>query len=184
MKTSCRHHLVFIFALLAFSILFVLTVATEVAAASPDTTEVAAASPDTSDNAGQAAAPAEDYYDVWFDGTLGMNKLIDYKGRAGLPAYYDGATDVHEQVLASDGKVMLPKNAGATVRYDYVLNGWYDVTNGVYYGKDRLGTEVPVSGNTVFYADWVPASLQLGHLGTREGERPAGHHRFHHHASF
>lgn len=85
MKTSCRHHLVFIFALLAFSILFVLTVATEVAAASPDTTEVAAASPDTSDNAGQAAAPAEGYYDVWFDGTLGMNKLIDYKGRAGCP---------------------------------------------------------------------------------------------------
>lgn len=162
MKASCRHHLVFIFALLAFSILFVLPVATEVAAASPDTTEVAAASPDTSDNAGQAAALAEDYYDVWFDGTLGMNKLIDYKGRAGLPAYYDGATDVHEQVLASDGKVMLPKNAGATVRYDYVLNGWYDVTNGVYYGKDRLGTEVPVSGNTVFYADWVPASYNLG----------------------
>ena len=152
MKASCRHHLIFIFVLLAFSILFVLPVATEAAAASPD----------TSDNAGQAAAPTADCYDVWFDGTLGMSKLIDYKGRAGLPAYYDGATDVHEQVLASDGKVMLPKNAGATVRYDYVLNGWYDVTNGVYYGKDRLGTEVPVSGNTVFYADWVPASYNLG----------------------
>lgn len=32
----------------------------------------------------------------------------------------------------------------------------------MYYGRDRLGTEVPVSGNTVFYADWVPASYNLG----------------------
>lgn len=153
MKATRRHHLVFIFALLACSILFALPVAAEAAAASPN----------TSDNAGRAtAAPAEDHYDVWFDGTVGMSMLIRNSRHAGLPAWYDGATDVHEQVLASDGKVVLPENAGTTVRYDYVLNGWYDVIHGVYYGRDRLGTEVPVSGNTVFYADWVPASYNLG----------------------
>ena len=59
MKASCRHHLVFIFALLAFSILFVLPVATEAAAASPDTTEAAAASPDTT----EAAAASRDTSD-------------------------------------------------------------------------------------------------------------------------
>lgn len=103
-----------------------------------------------------------DCYDVWFDGTDGMEQVIRYKGRAGLPAYYDGATDTHKKVSAADGKVVLPTNAGKTTKYDYVLNGWYDITNGKYYGREKLGKEITVNGNTVFYADWVPTGYDLG----------------------
>lgn len=107
------------------------------------------------------SAPVE-HYNVWFDGTDGMEKSTAAKGRAGLPPYYDGATDTYVQVSAAEGKVTLPSTAGTTTKYGYVLNGWYDVTNGRYYGKDALGTEIEIAGDAVFYADWVPASYNLG----------------------
>ncbi len=103
-----------------------------------------------------------DHYDVWFDGTVGMEKLIAGSSKAGLSYYYSGATDTHVQVSIEDGEVTLPETAGSPEKYDYVLNGWYDVTNKKYYSKDKLGTKISISGSAVFYADWVPANYNLG----------------------
>ena len=83
--------------------------------------------------------------EVWFDGTLGEGTNVNY---------YPGATNTH--VAVTSGQVTLPTSAGNPS--GYILNGWYDVTSGVYYGRDQLGQTVPVTQNTVMYADWVPAS--------------------------
>ncbi len=117
---------------------------------------------DDSQEFGVESDDQSDHYDVWFDGTVGMEQLIAGGSKAGLPCYYAGATDTYEEVAKTDGKVTLPKSAGQPSSYDYVLNGWYDVTNDKYYSKDKLGTEIAISGNAVFYADWVPASYNLG----------------------
>ena len=105
---------------------------------------------------------SNEYYDLWFDGTDGMETSIANNGLADLPSYYDGATNEHAQVPVSEGKVTLPDSAGTPKNYEYVLNGWYDITNNKYYDKDKLGTEIEVTGNAVFYADWTPKSYNLG----------------------
>ena len=94
---------------------------------------------------GDELLAAGDYY-VWFDGTEGLGTMQNY---------YQGATNT--RVLATQGRVTLPTSAG-TPANGCVLNGWYDIKTGTYYGKERLGTEITVSQNTVFYADWVPAN--------------------------
>ncbi len=82
---------------------------------------------------------------VWFDGTLGQGTQVNY---------YPGSTNTC--VTASNGLVTLPTSAGNPS--GYVLNGWYDIVNRVYYDSSQLGQQISVPGNTVFYADWVPAS--------------------------
>ena len=72
---------------------------------------------------------------VFLDGTCG-----------GLMAYTGSKS---ERVKLIDNK--LPTEWQLPTRYNYVLNGWYDVTNGEYY---ELGEQVDVEKNTVFYADW------------------------------
>ncbi len=97
---------------------------------------------------------SETYY-VWFDGTDGLKQL-----KPSMDAYYAGATDTC--VTVTDGEVTLPTEAGTTTRYGYKLNGWYDVYNNKYYGSQYLGSKVSVTRNTVFYADWVATSYDLG----------------------
>ncbi len=104
-------------------------------------------------------------YNVWFDGTIGVQELLknsrDTKTyHPGMSAYYEGATDTYIQV--TDGTVTLPETAGETTKYGYTLNGWYDVYNGIYYGKDMLGQEIEVTKDTVFYADWKASDYSLG----------------------
>ena len=95
---------------------------------------------------------SDNVYHVWFDGTIGVQELLknskDKKTyHPGMSAYYEGATDTH--VAVTNGKVTLPETAGKTTKYGYTLNGWYDVYNGTYYGKDKLGTEIEVDKDTV-----------------------------------
>lgn len=112
-------------------------------------------------------------YDVWFDGTDGMEQLVhkNYNGSTtyhpALPTYYQGATDTHESVpVKANGTatVTLPTEAGSPTQYSYTLNGWYDVVNKHYY---KPGEAATITGNTVFYADWVPASYDFGGKNNR-----------------
>ena len=109
-------------------------------------------------------AEGETYY-VWFDGTIGVKQLLEDATdittyHPGMESYYAGATDVCVKV--TDGKVTLPETAGDTYKYEYTLNGWYDVYNNRYYGKEYLGKEVEVTRDTVFYADWKATNYNLG----------------------
>ncbi len=116
---------------------------------------VCGASSAYAENSEQPAADSETYY-VWFDGSIGVKQL-----RSNMEPWYAGATDVC--VTVTDGKVTLPTSASTAANmYDYTLNGWYDVYNNKYYGKQYLGSEVSVTRNTVFYADWVATSYDLG----------------------
>ena len=104
-------------------------------------------------------------YHVWFDGTIGVQQLLDNSGDSstyhpGMSSYYAGAADTHVEV--TDGKLVLPSEAGATQNYEYELNGWYDIYNQTYYGKEYFGTEITISRDTVFYADWKALSYSLG----------------------
>ena len=102
-------------------------------------------------------------YDVWFDGTIGLKQVLKNVGRSQVSTYFTWASDTHMAV--TDAKITLPTTAaeeGVAEAHGYKLNGWYDVYNQIYYGADKLGTEIPVTKKTVFYADWVPANYDFG----------------------
>lgn len=83
---------------------------------------------------------------VWLDGTLG-----------GLMSYRDSLDQKHTTVSGST--ITLPTEWQSPGKYNYKLRGWYDVTNSRYYSP---GENVLVTGNMVLYADWVPASYDVG----------------------
>ncbi len=102
---------------------------------------------------------------VWFDGTIGVQQLLNNRDDSStyhptMSPYYEGATDTC--LTVTNGKVTLPTEAGTTTKYGYTLNGWYDVYNQKYYGKEYLGKEIEVTQNTVFYADWKASNYNLG----------------------
>ncbi len=87
---------------------------------------------------------------VWFDGTCG-----------GLMTY-SGSPD--NGYVAEIGSVMkLPSTWQSPPKYDYVIKGWYDIVGKKYYAP---GAEVKITGNTVFYPDWVAASYDVGHFNS------------------
>ena len=85
-------------------------------------------------------------FTVWLDGTVG-----GLRGFAGSP---------NRNYTAQEGEMFtLPTDWQSPSKYAYVLNGWYDVTNSKYY---KPGEQVTVTGNMVFYADWVAATYDIG----------------------
>ena len=86
---------------------------------------------------------------AWFDGTDGMGTSA---------TYYSGATNTKQECDAGT-TITLPSTAGSTELYDYELNGWYDVTHGVYY---KPGDSVTIVEDTVFYAEWIAESYDFG----------------------
>ena len=95
-------------------------------------------------------------YNVWFDGTLG-----------GMMSYY-GAADTNIPAEAgSDGTavVELPETWQSSTKYPYKLRGWYDINTHEYYPvnpDDNVRPTATISANTVFYADWIAASYNVG----------------------
>lgn len=90
-------------------------------------------------------------YQVWLDGTLG-----------GLMSF-SGSNNTRYEV--SSGTLVLPETWKSPTRYEYVLRGWYDVVDKIYYpvnSEDDVSVQVPITKNTVFYADWEPASYAIG----------------------
>ena len=90
-------------------------------------------------------------YTVWLDGTNG-----------GIMAL-NGAPD--EKIMVPGGTFTLPETWEPSQKYDYVLQGWYDVTNHVYYAP---GAEVEVTQNMVFYADWVASTYDIGEFNAQK----------------
>lgn len=83
---------------------------------------------------------------VWLDGTNGGMTM--YSGSPNTKyTFFEGET------------FTLPTEWDSPSNYQYKMQGWYDVTNSVYYAP---GAEVTVTGNMVFYADWVAASYDIG----------------------
>ncbi len=83
---------------------------------------------------------------VWLDGTNG--RLMSLSG------------SLDKSYSVSVGDILkLPEEWQTPQKYSYKLNGWYDITNGKYYAP---GAEVTVTGNTVFYADWIAATYDIG----------------------
>ncbi len=108
----------------------------------------------TQQNAGQAeaakfyvAAVPQTTYHVWFDGTDG-----------GLMGLY-GSPNEYRAVSSSNNIITLPGTWQSPTKYSYRLNGWYDIVDHKYY---KPGASVTITQNTVFYADWVAASYDVG----------------------
>ncbi len=93
------------------------------------------------------AAVPPNVYHVWFDGTNG-----------GMMSYY-GADNTYQAVDSANNIITLPKTWKSSTKYDYTLNGWYDIKTNTYY---KPGAEVIINQHTVFYADWVAATYDVG----------------------
>lgn len=87
---------------------------------------------------------ADTQYHVWLDGTLG-----------GL-ATFSGSPNSYYSV---SGSMVLPEIWDSPTVYNYTLKGWYDVTSRTYY---QPGDTVTITQDTVFYADWIAASYDIG----------------------
>lgn len=83
---------------------------------------------------------------IWLDGTNG-----------GLRTY--GGTLDSRYTFYQGETFNLPTEWQSPAKYDYKIRGWYDVTNSKYY---LPGEAVTVTGNMVFYADWVAATYDIG----------------------
>ncbi len=88
---------------------------------------------------------------VWFDGTCGGIMSL-------------GGSDDLSYTAYTDSTLTLPTEWRSPVKYEYVLKGWYDITNNKYYAP---GDKVIVTGNTVFYADWKAASYDVGRFNSQ-----------------
>ena len=93
------------------------------------------------------AATQPSVYHVWFDGTNG-----------GMMSYY-GADETYLAVDPADNTITLPTTWKSSTKYDYTLNGWYDIKSSTYY---EPGAKVTIDRHTVFYADWVAATYDVG----------------------
>ena len=83
---------------------------------------------------------------IWLDGTNG-----GLRGFAGSPD--------RSYTAAIGSTFTLPTEWQSPTKYGYKLNGWYDVTNSEYY---KPGDTVKVTGDMVFYADWVAETYDIG----------------------
>lgn len=83
---------------------------------------------------------------VWLDGTQG-----------GISAA--GGSQNQNYSVTKNAEFQLPTVWLSPNKYNYVLRGWYDVTNGMYY---EPGASVTIKDNTVFYADWMAATYDIG----------------------
>ena len=90
-------------------------------------------------------------YTVWLDGTNGGIMSL-------------GGSDDTAYTVDLGSTLTLPESWKSPDKYEYVLKGWYDVTNHKYY---RPGDTVTVTGNTVFYADWMAASYDVGKFNSQ-----------------
>lgn len=86
------------------------------------------------------------YYSVWLDGTCGN-----------LMAFRDSDNTVYS--VAGGSSFTLPTEWKSPGKYAYVVQGWYDVVNNKYYAA---GEQATITGNTVFYADWIAATYDIG----------------------
>lgn len=104
-----------------------------------------------------------DTYTVWVDPTNGSNP------------FYKGVSLVKHENIAYSDTITLPTadDIGNPTGYNYKVRGWYAIT-----GKEdttdesgnlvevqryyQPGEAVSITANTIFYADWVPVTYDIG----------------------
>ncbi|MBR4880320.1 MAG: Cna B-type domain-containing protein, partial [Clostridia bacterium] len=91
---------------------------------------------------------------VWLDGTNGGIMSL-------------GGSDDRSYTAYTNSTMTLPTSWKSPDKYSYVLKGWYDVVNNKYYAP---GDKVVITGNTVFYADWMAASYDVGEFNSQVAE--------------
>ncbi len=87
---------------------------------------------------------------VWLDGTNG-----------GIMTY-SGSLD-RNYFLLQGSTMTLPTEWQSPAKYSYKLRGWYDVVARKYY---LPGSQVTITQDTVFYADWVAATYDIGRFNS------------------
>ncbi len=97
---------------------------------------------------------------LWFDGTNG-----------GLMAL--GGSDDTAYTVLSGSTIQLPSTWRSPDKYDYRLRGWYDVVNNRYY---QPGDTYTVTGDAVFYADWVAESYDVGQFNSMVSDTVSTNH--------
>lgn len=83
---------------------------------------------------------------VWLDGTNGT-----------LMAFTN--SDNTRISLQVGQEYTLPETWKSPAKYNYALNGWYDITTGTYY---KPGDTLTVEGDHVLYADWMASTYDVG----------------------
>lgn len=83
---------------------------------------------------------------IWLDGTDGGLRVL-------------GGAEERKETAAIGSAYTLPDEFGSPEKYLYKIRGWYEVTTHTYY---QPGDTVTVTDNLVFYADWVPATYDIG----------------------
>jgi len=91
---------------------------------------------------------------VWFDGTCGGIMSL-------------GGSDDTCYTVTAGSRMTLPSQWKSPEKYDYTLKGWYDITHNKYY---KPGETVVMEENTVFYADWMAASYDVGQFNSHVDE--------------
>ncbi|MBE6953637.1 MAG: Cna B-type domain-containing protein [Ruminococcaceae bacterium] len=91
---------------------------------------------------------------IWLDGTDG-----------GL-GHLMGSPDV-AYTVQTGSTFRLPETWTSPSKYSFTLRGWYDVTNSRYYPP---GSDVTITGNAVFYADWVATTYDIGQFNAQVAE--------------
>lgn len=85
---------------------------------------------------------------VYLDGTNG-----NLMGLAG--------SDKDAVSVTAGSTITLPKEWKSPEKYSYTLKGWYDISNRKYYAA---GETVKITENTLFYADWIASSYDIGRM--------------------
>ena len=91
---------------------------------------------------------------------LGLNSIctVWLDGSNGGIMMYGGA--LNTKITVSSGvPFQLPDTWDPPEKYSYKLAGWYDISHSRYYAP---GATVTLTENTVFYADWVAATYDIG----------------------
>lgn len=95
---------------------------------------------------------------------------VVFDGQIGCPTYFGSSNkkfDEAEKVTVqtdSEGYVKLPTAEETAIpgNYPMRLNGWYDIINAVYYDSSMLGQTIRVTGDTIFYPEWIAATYDIG----------------------
>ena len=108
-----------------------------------------------------AMAPGQTRY-IWLDGTCG-----------GLMSL--GGSDNTRYTATEGGTMTLPTQWKSPEKYQYVLKGWYDISNNTYY---EPGAEMPVTGDAVLYADWQAATYDIGEFNAQVDDETVSTNHF------
>ena len=100
----------------------------------------------TTQNTGATFYFAQTQFTLWLDGTNG-----------GLMSYR--SSENTKWTVSSGSGTQLPSEWTSPSTYQYKLVGWVDIYTGEYY---EPGAMISVTKDTVLYADWVPATYDIG----------------------